>query len=99
MPSYFYHARDLSGRAHEGVEVAASEDEVLRILENSKLVPVLIESRVPAGASVVSGEFVRRLRVALERMGQNVKPGSVALFARQTSTMIGAGLPLVRSLR
>ena len=32
MPSYFYRARDLSGRAHEGIEVAASEDEVLRAL-------------------------------------------------------------------
>ena len=42
MPSYFYRARDLSGRSHEGIEVAASEEEVLRVLEGSKLVPVVL---------------------------------------------------------
>ena len=45
MPSYYYRARDQRGDAHEGIEVAASEDEVLRILETSKLLPVLIEPR------------------------------------------------------
>ncbi len=99
MPSYFYRARDLSGRSHEGIEVAASEEEVLRILETSKLVPVLIETRVPAGERAASSDFALRLRAAAERWRQRIKPGSVALFARQVSTMIGAGLPLVRSLR
>ena len=99
MPSYFYRARDLSGRPHEGVEVAGSEEEVLRILEGSKLVPVLIESRTRAGAQAEPSALSRRLRTALDRWRSRVKPGSVALFARQTSTMIGAGLPLVRSLR
>ena len=99
MPSYFYRARDLSGRSHEGIEVAASEEEVLRILETSKLVPVLIETRIPAGERAASSDFALRLRAAAERWRQRIKPGSVALFARQVSTMIGAGLPLVRSLR
>ena len=99
MPSYFYRARDLSGRSHEGIEVASSEEEVLRILETSKLVPVLIETRIPAGERVASSDFAQRLRRAAERWRQRIKPGSVALFARQVSTMIGAGLPLVRSLR
>jgi len=99
MPSYYYRARDLSGRAHEGIEVAASEEEVLRILENSKLVPVFIESRAPASAETVSGEWVRRLAGGLSRLQNSIKSASVALFARQLSTMIGAGLPLVRSLR
>jgi type IV pilus assembly protein PilC len=99
MPSYFYRARDVSGRSHEGIEVAASEEDVLRILETSKLVPVLIETRAPAGERAGSSLFAERLREAAERWRQRIKPGSVALFARQVSTMIGAGLPLVRSLR
>jgi type II secretory pathway component PulF len=45
MPSYFYRARDTLGRAHEGIEVAASEDEVLRALSQMQLTPVLIEAR------------------------------------------------------
>ncbi len=99
MPSYFYRARDLSGRAHEGIEVAASEEEVLRILEGSKLVPVFIESRAPSGAQAVRSEVTRRMASAVDRWRKSIKAASVALFARQLSTMISVGLPLVRSLR
>jgi len=99
MPSYYYRARDLSGRAHEGIEVAGSEEEVLRILETSKLVPVSIESRGPTGTAATRSEATRRVTDAFERWVGAVKPASVALFARQLSTMIGVGLPLVRSLR
>lgn len=98
MPSYYYRARDMSGRAHEGIEVAGSEEEVLRILENSKLIPVSIEARAPSGRAA-QGLMARRLAGALERWRGQVKPSSVALFARQLSTMISVGLPLVRSLR
>jgi type IV pilus assembly protein PilC len=101
MPSYYYKARDLSGRAHEGIEVAASEEEVLRILEGSKLTPVFIEARVPGGARPIVETFpvLRNWQRAFDRMQHGIQAGSVALFARQLATMIGAGLPLVRSVR
>lgn len=101
MPSYYYKARDTSGRAHEGIEVAASEEEVLRILESSKLTPVFIEARAPGGARAARDAFpvLRTWQRAWERVQNGIQPGSVALFARQLATMIGAGLPLVRSLR
>jgi len=101
MPSYYYRARDASGRAHEGIEVAASEEEVLRILEGSKLIPVFIEPRVPGTgrAAVLRFPLFATWRASLEKMQLQIKPGSVALFARQLATMIGVGLPLVRSLR
>ncbi len=96
MPSFYYRARDLEGRPHEGVEVATSEEDVLRMLENAQLVPVLIEVRAPEGAARPA---VGSLVQSFGRIGRGVRPGSVALFARQLSTMVGAGLPLVRSLR
>ena len=101
MPSYYYRARDMSGRSHEGIEVAASEEEVLRILEGSKLIPVFIESRAPGGARTAPSSFplAQSWRTGLQRMRNKVQPASVALFARQLATMIGVGLPLVRSLR
>ena len=99
MPSYYYRARDLSGRAHEGIEVAASEDDVLRILEGSHLLPVFIESRAPAGARAARADVTRPILEAVGRWRGSVQPASVALFARQLATMVGAGLPLVRSLR
>jgi type IV pilus assembly protein PilC len=99
MPSYYYRARDMNGRAHEGIEVAASEEEVLRTLENSQLIPVFIESRAPGGVGAVRSQIVRRYQEWAHRWRTSVRPVSVALFARQLSTMISAGLPLVRSLR
>ncbi len=99
MPSYYYKARDMSGRPQEGVEVAASEEEVLRILESSKLVPITIEARLPGASRTLGGLLARQLSDTVDRWRFSVQPGSVALFARQLATMIGAGLPLVRSLR
>lgn len=104
MPSYYYRARDTSGRAHEGIEVAQSEDEVLRMLAGMQLTPVFIEARAAAAAPGESGaglfgSFTSQIADSLRRMNQAVQPGSVALFARRLATMISAGLPLVRSLR
>jgi type II secretory pathway component PulF len=105
MPSYFYRARDLSGRAHEGIEVASSEDEVLRALSQMQLTPVLIEPRSMNGAAAAAARTARAAAetAAPSALGlllrRRVEPGSVALFARQLSTMMSAGLPLVRALR
>ena len=105
MPNYYYRARDSSGRAHEGIEVAQSEDEVLRTLSGMKLTPVLIEARASVAAGTAepgSGALARIGRdfaASFRRMNSGVQSGSVALFARQLSTMISAGLPLLRSLR
>jgi type IV pilus assembly protein PilC len=99
MPSYFYRARDASGRAHEGIEVASSEEEVLRILAGSQLTPVLIETRQGVARANTRARAQQNAMEWLNRLRNKVKPVSVALFARQLSTMISAGLPIVRSLR
>jgi len=104
MPSYFYRARDTFGRAHEGIEVAASEDEVLRALSRMRLTPVLIEPRAMNGAGTQAGAARQAADAAPSSPWQAwlrrpVQPGSVALFARQLATMLSAGLPLVRALR
>ena len=103
MPSYYYRARDTFGRAHEGVEVASSEDEVLRALSQMQLTPVLIEPRALNGspmAAVRAAAAEVRAATPLERLlRRSIEPGSVALFARQLATMMSAGLPLVRALR
>ena len=105
MPSFFYRARDANGRAHEGIEVATSEDEVLRQLAQLQLTPVLIEARAAGGAGALPARLgalaalLADLRATLRALGARIQPGSVALFARQLATMVSAGLPLVRSLR
>jgi type IV pilus assembly protein PilC len=99
MPSYFYRARDVNGQSHEGVEVAASEEEVLRMLENARLTPVYIENREPGAVASLRGQLESEWKTTVQQWRTSVKPVSVALFARQLATMTSAGLPLVRSLR
>jgi len=99
MPNFYYRARDLDGRPHEGVEVATSEEDVLRMLANAQLVPVSIEARAAEGEVAPTVELGTLWRDLGRRWNGAIKPGSVALFARQLSTMVGAGLPLVKSLR
>jgi type IV pilus assembly protein PilC len=99
MPSFYYRARDLDGRPHEGVEVAGSEEDVLRMLEGAQLVPVSIETRATEGEAAPGVDLGALWRDLERRFNGTVKPASVALFARQLSTMVGAGLPLVKSLR
>ncbi len=103
MPNYYYRARDASGRPREGIEVAPSEDEVLRTLAGMQLTPVFIELRAPSGNGNGTARSLTQLatgwRSAARAVGRRVQSGSVALFARQLATMIAAGLPLVRSLR
>ena len=106
MPSFYYRARDLNGGAHEGIEIASTEADVLRLLEAQQLVPVFIEVRAGEGVAGGAGSPITtasslRASIAGEvrRWRTRVQPGSVALFARQLATMISAGLPMVRSLR
>jgi type IV pilus assembly protein PilC len=107
MPSYFYRARDTHGRSHEGIEVASSEDEVLRALSQMQLTPVLIEPRALNGNGHAPGAVASARpataaapATSLARLyPRRVQAGSVALFARQLATMMSAGLPLVRALR
>jgi type IV pilus assembly protein PilC len=97
MPSYFYKARDAQGQPHEGVQVAASEEEVVRALERAQLVPIDIVSRAAereAGMARASSA----LEGYIQRQRGRAKALSVALFTRQLATMVGAGLPVVRSL-
>jgi type IV pilus assembly protein PilC len=105
MPSYFYRARDTLGRAHEGIEVASSEDEVLRALSQMQLTPVLIEARGQAAGSAAKVRPAGAVAApsaprswAQRLLPHSVQQGAVALFARQLSTMMSAGLPLVRAL-
>lgn len=104
MPNYYYRARDASGRAHEGIEAAPSEEDVLRTLAGLQLTPISITLHASTngagrpGAGALGG-LANDVTNAVRYMGRRVQPGSVALFARQLATMISAGLPLVRAMR
>ena len=81
MPSFYYRARDASGRPHEGIEVAQSEEDVLRTLAGLKLTPISIEMRASVnGAGRMAapglGGLANDVTNAVRFFGRGVQPGS-----------------------
>src|SRR5436189_173645 len=59
MPSYYYKARDVNGRSHEGIEVASSEDEVLRIVQPGYVSGTLDQIMVQTATYLEKAESLR----------------------------------------
>lgn len=81
---YRYRAATPEGQVVEGVLQAASPQTVLETLHRQRLYPVLVEQ--------VEGGRVRR------RPGRVGVRAALTLWARNTATLLGAGLPLDRTL-
>ncbi len=77
------------GEIEEGKIVAATEQEVVDRLRRLGKRPIAVNK---ARASVFSAEM------SIPGLGPRVKKSELAVVARQFSTMVGAGIPLVRSL-
>jgi type IV pilus assembly protein PilC len=87
MPVFTYTATDKSGKRHEGNVEAASEIAVGQLL-----------SRQGLRALVIKKEQKKTDVLAYFTKAQKVKLKDLVIFTRQLSTMINAGVPLVRSL-
>src|SRR6202158_4326684 len=84
MPSYFWRERNRSGLIQEGVLAADSKDVALASLRRQNI--------------VVTGIRERGKEISLTKMGRKVPPKTLAVFTRQFSVMIDAGLPLVQCI-
>lgn len=86
MPSYAYTIRDSSGAIKEGTSEGENENVVARRLQEQGYVVVSIEQRKVAKPRSAGAGFGR------------VKLGDLSMFCRQFSTMVDAGVSLVRCL-
>jgi len=84
MPTFEYTARDIDGRARTGVMQAESQAAVVRTLNERAMFPVRIASR-----DAQTGAAGR---------GRPVKPGQLSVAYGQLSDLLGAGVPMLRSL-
>jgi type IV pilus assembly protein PilC len=84
MPNYVWKGRNRAGLIQEGVLAADSKDVALTTLRRQNI--------------VVTGIRERGKEISLAKMGRNVNPKTLAVFTRQFSVMIDAGLPLVQCL-
>lgn len=86
MLTYHYKARDSKdGSLVTGEVQADNEQAAVKLIIERKLFPVSVSDEAPAGA--------------LFSKSTHVKAKDRIIFTRQLSTLIGAGLPLVQSLR
>jgi type IV pilus assembly protein PilC len=85
MPSFEWRGRDRGGRSQSGVLVAENKDAVLAVLRRQQIVPTAVKEK---------GK-----EIALPKVRGGVSDKAVAIFTRQFSVMIDAGLPLVQCLQ
>ena len=84
MPAYVWKGKTRRGVATSGERVADSKDAVIAMLRREQ---VLVTSIKEKGKEL-----------ALPKLGGGIKSKDIAIFTRQFSVMIDAGLPLVQCL-
>jgi type IV pilus assembly protein PilC len=87
MPSYFWKGKSRAGQAVEGTELAENRDAAVAALRRRQIQVTAIREKdreIP---------IMRRIK-----MPQGIPQKRIALFTRQFSVMLDAGLPLVQCL-
>ena len=84
MATYQWKGKTRSGQTQEGVLVADNKDAVAVMLRKQQIIVTAIKEK---------GK-----EIALPKLGGGVKQKEIAIFTRQFSVMIDAGLPLVQCL-
>ena len=97
MPQYLYTAMDAAGKEQKGKITAANEDAAKSELKGKKLyvtsIRAVVEVKKGASAKSKKGGF----NINLGPMVINRK--DLTVVTRQLAILLGAGLPLIRSLR
>lgn len=89
MTKFIYTARNEKGKTVEGRVEADTKDSALEILKKQHLRPIGIKKEGGFDPNNLSLDFI---------LPKRVKRKDLVIFTRQLSTMINAGVPLVRSL-
>jgi type IV pilus assembly protein PilC len=84
MPAYVWKGKTRDGKAVSGERVADSKEAVMALLRRDQI--------------LVSSVKEKGKEIALPKMGGGVPSKDLAIFVRQFSVMIDAGLPLVQCL-
>ncbi|HEX2122077.1 MAG TPA: type II secretion system F family protein [Thermoanaerobaculia bacterium] len=84
MPTFEWKGTARNGQTQTGVLVADSKDAVINMMRRQQIVVTAVKEK---------GK-----EIALPKFGGKVPPQAIAVFTRQFSVMIDAGLPLVQCL-
>jgi type IV pilus assembly protein PilC len=84
MPTFEWKGTARNGQTQTGVQVADSKDAVIAMMRRQQVVVTAVKEK---------GK-----EIAFPKFGGGVSPQQIAIFTRQFSVMIDAGLPLVQCL-
>lgn len=93
MPLYRYRAADRDGDLVAGEREAASREEVVRWLQDQRLVPIAAE--LSTGPRPAAGKPAAR---GAARSGRTLPPARHVAFVRELATLMEADLPLEEAL-
>ncbi|NCC53088.1 MAG: type II secretion system F family protein, partial [Spartobacteria bacterium] len=107
MPKFKFTALDAAGKETSGTVDAESETIALSSIRKQGLFPTNVElaggakkkAKAAAKGDKKKGALSMELKIGLPHFLQRVKAKQLMLFTRQLSTLINAGLPLLRCLQ
>ncbi len=96
MPKYYYIARNRTGAKETGTEEGATQEDVVNKIQSKGLIVVnVVTENIGSVASLNSGDL---RKVRLKPKHGRVTGEDLMLFCRQLSTLIGAGVTILKSL-
>lgn len=93
MPTFLYTARDKTGHLQTGHMDAADEEEVVTVLQNRGLIVTGLSRKESQAA-----QALQQRKAAARRLHRGVSADDKVLFCQQLSTLLEAGVPLLKSL-
>jgi type IV pilus assembly protein PilC len=91
MPYFFYIVRDKTGKKITGREEALSSEELIERLQAKDLIVINILPEAEKITPPVKSKFLHR--------HTRITSHDLVLFCQQLSTLLGAGVPILQSLR
>lgn len=95
MPRFYYIARNRAGKKDSGLEEASTLEEAISRLQAKDLIVVNIFPDLKEGAGLDS-ELVAKTRFKAKH--SRITGDDLTLFCRQLSTLLGAGVTILKSL-
>jgi type IV pilus assembly protein PilC len=95
MPKFFYIARDKSGEKKTGFEDAATEEELVGRLQSKGLLIITVTSQLKEQVGLKADVLAK---TKFRPRHSRITSEDLTLFCRQLSTLLGAGVTVLKSL-
>jgi len=96
MAKFFYITRDSKGKKITGFEEASSEEEVINHLQARGLIVVNVVPEYKEGVVALKPKILAKAQIRFRHY--RVTSNDLVLFCRQLSTLLGAGVTILKSL-